>query len=150
MQKEPFLDSDAAETLYALSIRYYLHEMYTESLNLLEYLLRHEPADARYHCAKGKAQQALSLHMVALQSYTHAIKLGIGDADVHFYCGQCLIFLRRYESARDALALALGLAQRQPQKFPAIIGQARELLTRITALLSRNAPSVSGHPASAT
>lgn len=135
------LDETATRGLFALAARLYFHEMYAQSARVLEFLLRHEPARPHYHRALGKAWHALGEHDKAVHAYARAVKLGLPDADVHFYIGQCLVYLRRYELAEQALQSCLLIAKVQHQRGNALADRADHMLTRVQAL-RRKAVSV--------
>lgn len=136
-EAEAGLGEGALQTLFALSVRYYQHQMYPQSARVLEYLLRHQPAVPHYHRALGKALQAQGLYEQALPAYARAIRLGLPDADVHFYVGQCLLCLRQPAMAQQALERCLLQAQAQPQRWAALIDKAQWLAQRARALASR-------------
>ena len=127
-------DRQGMDVLAALANRYYAHQMFSESLCVIEFVLRHEPAVPHYHRLMGKALQALKQHSLAVQSYSKAIRLGMPDADIHFYMGQCLLYLRDYSHADEALSRCLHLAKPQPSKHATLIENAHELLSRSKAL----------------
>lgn len=131
------LDGGTLEGLFALSVRLYSHQLFEHSARIMEFLLRHDPARPHYHRALGKALHALQRHEQAVQSYARAVRLGLPDADVHFYIGQCLIFLRRYELAEQALERCLQLAGQQPKVPVSLIERATELVARVRALRRR-------------
>jgi tetratricopeptide (TPR) repeat protein len=107
------IDADILDTLHRLSLRYYSHGLYEDSARLMAFLLRHEPARPGFHFALGKALHAQGQHDQALHSYRRALKLGLPDVDAHLYVGQCLIFLRQFALAADALRHFVALAQAQ-------------------------------------
>jgi tetratricopeptide (TPR) repeat protein len=122
------------DVLAALANRYYTHQMFSESLCVIEFVLRHEPAVPHYHRLMGKALQALKRHDLAVQSYSKAIRLGLPDADIHFFMAQCLLYLRDYTHADGALTRCVQLAKSKPLKHAALIENAHELLSRSKAL----------------
>jgi Tfp pilus assembly protein PilF len=122
------------DVLAALANRYYAHQMFAESLCVIEFVLRHEPAVPHYHRLMGKALQALKQHELAVQSYSKAVRLGLPDADIHFFMGQCLLYLRDYPQADEALARCVQLAKSKPLKQAALLENAHELLSRSKAL----------------
>ncbi len=65
---------------------------------------------ASFHLALGKAWHAQSMHEQAVLGYDRALKLGMPGIDVHFYLGQCLIFLGRLERAASSLQQFYSLA----------------------------------------
>ena len=136
------LDSAAMHDLFTLAVRLYTHQMYEQSARVMEFLLRHDPARPHYHRALGKALHAQGQHDQALQSYARAVKLGMPDADVHFYIGQCLIFLRRYDLAALALERCIALARSGPQAGGTLLPRAKTLFDRVQSLASRTARSV--------
>ena len=136
------LDSAAMHDLFTLAVRLYTHQMYEQSARVMQFLLRHDPARPHYHRALGKALHAQGQHDQALQSYARAVKLGMPDADVHFYIGQCLIFLRRYDLAALALGRCIALARSGPQAGGALLPRAKTLFDRVQALASRATRSV--------
>ena len=127
-------DRQGMDVLAALANRYYAHQMFAESLCVIEFVLRHEPAVPHYHRLMGKALQALKQHEQAVQSYSKAIRLGLPDADIHFFIGQCLLYLRDYAHADSAFARCLQLAKSKSFKHAALIEDAYELLNRSKAL----------------
>jgi len=126
------------DVLAALANRYFAHQMFSESLCVIEFVLRHEPAVPHYHRLMGKALQALKQHDLAVQSYSKAIRLGLPDADIHFLMGQCLLFLRDYVHADEAFSRCVQLAQSKPLKHAVLIENAHELLSRSKALQRKN------------
>lgn len=119
---------EALNTMYLLALRCYQSQAYEQSRQLLEFILRHEPAQAAFHAAMGKALHALGRHERALGAYLRAVRLGLPDADVHFHIGQCLIFLHRHQAACEALQHSLQLARLQPARHAELIAQAQQLL----------------------
>lgn len=105
------LDKAGMQDLFALAVRLYIHQMYEQSAKIMQFLLRHDPGKPHFHRALGKALHAQGRYDQAVLSYARAIKLGMPDADVHFYMGQCLIFLRRYDLAREAIDRCILLAR---------------------------------------
>ena len=128
------LDDAAMQGLFALAVRLYSHQLYTQSARVMQFLLRHEPARPQYQRALGKALHASGQHEEALQAYARAVKLGMPDADVHFYIAQCLVYTHRREAAQQALERCLNLARQQPQKLAGLIERADLLLTRLQQL----------------
>ena len=119
---------DQATSLAMLGHRYYLHGMYAESVKLFEFILRHEPARSEHYFALGKALHALKLHDKAINAYTRAIRLGQADADLHFYMGQCLLFLDRMDEAGHSLENCLRLSGRQNPHESPLMQKAKQLL----------------------
>ena len=141
------IDPEIVTTLHLLALRYYRHQMYDESACLLEFVLRHAPANAELHAARGKALHALGRHEAALLAYGRALRLGLADAELHFCMGQCLIFLRRYPPAAEALQRSLGLAALQPLRHEALVERAKLLQARVRALLDKPARAPAPAPA---
>ena len=127
-------DRQGMDVLAALANRYYAHQMFAESLCVIEFVLRHEPSVPHYHRLMGKTLQALKQHELAVQSYSKAIRLGLPDADIHFFIGQCLLYLHDYTHADSAFSRCLQLAKSKPLKHAALIENAHELLSRSKAL----------------
>jgi Tfp pilus assembly protein PilF len=136
------LDSATMHDLFTLAVRLYTHQMYPQSARVMQFLLRHDPARPHYHRALGKAFHAQGQHEQALQAYARAVKLGMPDADVHFYIGQCLIFMRRYDLAAQALERCMALARSGPQAGDALLQRARMLFDRVQVMASRAARAV--------
>lgn len=136
------LDSATMHDLFTLAVRLYTHQMYEQSARVMQFLLRHEPTRPHFHRALGKALHAQGRHDQALQAYARAVKLGMPDADVHLYIGQCLIFLRRYDLAGQALERCIALARSGPQAGGALMQRAKTLLDRVQIMVSRSARSV--------
>lgn len=122
--------ADILDTLLRLSLRYYSHGLYEESASLMAFLLRHEPARAGFHFALGKALHAQGHHDQALNSYRRALKLGLPDVDAHLYVGQCLIFLRQFALAAEALRHFVALAHTQgaPSVPAPLLARGQQLL----------------------
>ena len=131
----------ATGTLFGLAMRHYQNRMYDNALCLLEFVLRHEPANAGYQLAFGKTLHALGRHDQAVTAYTRAQRLGVSDADLHFYLGQCLMFLRRFDPAAQALQASIRLAALQPDRATFLAGRAHELLECVTRVQRKVAPS---------
>lgn len=141
------LDKSSMQDLFTLAVRLYVHQMYEQSARIMQFLLRHDPAKPHFHRALGKALHAQGLYEQALQSYARAAKLGMPDADVHFYIGQCLIFLKRYELAQQALERCIFLARPAPQGAR-LLESAKTLIERLKAMSQRarrpvNSPTLS-------
>ena len=138
----------ATATMFGLAMRHYQNRMYDNALCLLEFVLRHEPANAGYQLAFGKTLHALGRHDQAVTAYTRAQRLGVADADLHFYLGQCLMFLRRFDPAAQALEASIRLAALQPERAHFLAGRARELLECV-ARVQRKLGTASGRPSPA-
>lgn len=136
-------DRQGMDVLAALANRYYAHQMFLESLCVIEFVLRHEPAVPHYHRLMGKALQALQRHELAIQSYSKAVRLGLPDADIHFFIGQCLLYLRDYALADEAFSRCLQLGRSRPSKHAALIENAKELMSRSKALQRKEKPQPS-------
>jgi tetratricopeptide (TPR) repeat protein len=117
-----------ATALAMLGHRYYLHGMYAESAKLFEFILRHEPARSEHYFALGKALHALKWHDKAINAYTRAIRLGQADAELHFYMGQCLLFMDRMDEAGHSLENCLRLSGRQNPSDSPLMQKAKQLL----------------------
>lgn len=128
------LDDAAMQGLFALAVRLYTHELYAQSARVMQYLLRHEPARPQYQRALGKALHAAGQHEEALQAYARAVKLGMPDADVHFYIAQCLVYTHRRGPAQMALQRCLALARQQARQQAGLITRAELLLKRLEQL----------------
>jgi tetratricopeptide (TPR) repeat protein len=120
--------SQELSALAQLGHRYYLHGMYVESARLFEFVLRHEPSHADHHRSLGKALHADGLHKEALQAYSRAIRLGLAEADVHFYMGQCWLYLNEVDMAGQSLESCLRLAAVHRQEAASLAQRARQLL----------------------
>jgi tetratricopeptide (TPR) repeat protein len=114
--------------LAQLGHRYYLHGLYSESARLFEFILRHEPSDADHYRSWGKALHASGLHSQAIQAYSKAIWLGLAAEDVHFYMGQCWLFLNQVDLAGQSLETSLRLAAVHGQDTTPLVQRARQLL----------------------
>jgi tetratricopeptide (TPR) repeat protein len=152
MQGGDALDSsrlmqDQTSSLALLGHRYYLHGMYAESAKLFEFILRHEPARSEHYFALGKALHALKKHKPAIGAYMRAIRLGQADADLHFYMGQCWLFLDRMDEAGHALETCLRLAGRQSQNESNLMHKAEQLLALVHRHKKKMARPVSLAPA---
>jgi tetratricopeptide (TPR) repeat protein len=128
------LDDVTMQGLFALGVRLYDHRMFAESGRIMAYLLRHDPARPHFHRALGKALHAQGEYERAIQAYSRAVRLGLPDADVHFFIGQCLVFLRRDDLAVAAFQRCLDLAQAQPRRGRALMERAHALIDRVKAL----------------
>lgn len=131
------LDKDSMQDLFTLAVRLYIHQMYEPSARIMQFLLRHDPAKPHFHRALGKALHAQGLYEQALQSYARAAKLGMPDADVHFYIGQCLIFLKRYDLAEQALDRSILLTRPGAAGSGPFLDRAKTLKARLKAMSQR-------------
>lgn len=131
------LDAATMQDLFALAVRLYTHQMYEPSAKIMQFLLRHEPGKPHYHRALGKALHAQGQYDQAVLSYARAARLGMPDADVHFYMGQCLIFLKRHDLARQALERCILLARPATSGAAALQARAITLHERLQALSQR-------------
>jgi tetratricopeptide (TPR) repeat protein len=118
------------KTLQALALRYYAHGLHEPCLTLVDFLLRHQPARAEHHRLRGKALHALERHDQALRAYSRAVQLGLADADIHLYIGQCLILLGRMDLATQALNACLQLGSTPMGLNDDVLRRARALLQR--------------------
>jgi tetratricopeptide (TPR) repeat protein len=118
-------------TLALLGYRYYTHGLYAEAARLFEFVLRHDPSQAQYHCALGKARHAQGEHQLALQAYQRAMVLGLASAEVHFYIGQCELYLNHIDQAGEALRACLEQASQATPIEEFWAGRARHLLTLV-------------------
>lgn len=122
------LMADQTSSLSMLGHRYYLHGMYAESAKLFEFILRHEPARSEHYFALGKAWHAMKQHELAIGAYMRAVRLGQADAELHFYLGQCLLFLDRMDEAGNSLETCLRLSGRHQHKESNLMQKAKQLL----------------------
>jgi uncharacterized protein HemY len=88
---------------------------------------------AGYHFALGKALHGHAQHGLAIQSYGHAVTLGLADIDVHLYLGQCLIHQGRFREAGASLKQFIALARSPAETDPlaVLLQRARHLLDHI-------------------
>ena len=141
------LIQDQTSSLALLGHRYYLHGMYAESAKLFEFILRHEPARSEHYFALGKALHALKKHNQAINAYMRAIRLGQADAELHFYMGQCLLFLDKMDEAGNSLEACLRLAGRQIHNESNLMHKAEQLLALVHRRKKKMARPVSLAPA---
>ncbi len=134
VEDERMLDSSSMQDLFTLAVRLYIHQMYEQSAKIMQFLLRHDPAKPHFHRALGKALHAQGQYEQALQAYARAAKLGMPDADVHFYIGQCLIHLKRYDLAGQALERCILLARPGTQSATLLLDRAQKLNERLQAM----------------
>lgn len=134
---EGLLDKSSMQDLFALAVRLYTHQMYAPSARIMQFLLRHDPAKPHFHRALGKALHAQGQYDQALQSYARAAKLGMPDVDVHFYIGQCLIFLKRYDLADQALDRCIALARPGLPGAGVFLERAKTLKERLKSMSQR-------------
>lgn len=141
------LDDEMLKLMQALAARYYRHGMLAQAAQLYAFLIRHEPTVAQHYLALGKAEHAQGWHEQALQSYSRAVRLGLADANVHLYIGQCLIFLGRLPLAEQALLACLRLSASAPMAGSSLPDRARRLLARVQ---SHHQPRANLQPSSAS
>lgn len=137
VEDERLLDRSTMQDLFTLAVRLYIHQMYEQSAKIMQFLLRHDPAKPHFHRALGKALHAQGRYEQALQSYARATKLGMPDADVHFYIGQCLIYLKRYDLAGQALERCILLARPGTQGSGLLVDRAKTLKERLKTMSTR-------------
>jgi tetratricopeptide (TPR) repeat protein len=131
----PGIHGEIRETLYQLSQRYHSHGLFDQTVRLLEFLLRHDPLRAAYHFALGKALHGQAQHALAIQSYGHAMTLGLPNIDVHLYLGQCLIHQGRFREADASLRQFITLARSpaETDTLAVLLQKARHLLEHVVS-----------------
>jgi Tfp pilus assembly protein PilF len=129
--------SDTLQAMAQLAARYYRNGMPAQAAQVYAFLVRHDPTQARHYLSLGKAEHAQGLHEQALQSYSRAVRLGLADADVHLYIGQCLILLGRMAQAEQALQACLRLAAVSQADVAPFKIRAQQMLVRVQKHLAR-------------
>jgi tetratricopeptide (TPR) repeat protein len=129
--------SDTLTAMVQLAARYYRHGLPEHAAQVYTFLVRHDPTEPRHYLALGKAEHAQGLYERAVQSYSRAIRLGLADAHVHFYIGQCLIFLDRLPIAEQAFEACLRIAAAARGEDLSLISRAQLMLVRVQKQLKR-------------
>lgn len=124
------ISAEVLDAMQRMAIRYYSHGMYSDSVCLLEFLLRHRSNRADTYFSLGKAKHAQTEYADAITNYKRSVLLGLSDIEVHLYIGQCFIFLRRLAQAAAALRdfLTLANADRSYRNSP-LLASGQHLLT---------------------
>jgi tetratricopeptide (TPR) repeat protein len=107
----PTLSDEVLHAVQRMATRYYSHGMYSDSICLLEFLLRHRSSRADIYYSLGKAKHAQSEYAEAITNYKRAVLLGLPDIEVHLYMGQCFIFMRKLPQAESVLRQFIALGQ---------------------------------------
>lgn len=133
-----WLNRQHRQCLYALAIKLYTHHAFASSATVLEILLRHDTTRPHLHRALAKALQAQGKYDLAIQSYARSLRVGIPDAETHYHIAQCLIGLRRYALALQALDRCLSLTAGTTARHAEFARHAKALRSRVQCAFQSN------------
>lgn len=98
------------EALYQLGYGFYAQGRYEDAFKVFSLLVVHEHMNERYLMALAGAAQMIGRHRDALQHYSTAALLLIGDPRPVFFSAECLMALKHFDLAAESLRLVIELA----------------------------------------
>ena len=120
------------EALYQLDHGLYQQTRYTEAFRIFSLLVTYDHLEPRYLMALAASAQMLGRYADAIQHYGTAAVLMLDDPAPLLHSAECCIAIQQMEGAAEALRMAIGLIDQEPQ-HEALRPRAQALLAPLAA-----------------
>lgn len=118
------------EAVYALAHSLYTQGKFEDAMRLFSLLMASNPYEKRFANALASSMQMLGMYKPALEYYSVASVMDLGDPMPTFHSAECLIAMSLYAEARQALELVVCQSQTPDRK--ALLDRAEALLSHMT------------------
>jgi type III secretion system low calcium response chaperone LcrH/SycD len=95
------------EALYAQAYDYFQAGQYEEALHAFSQLTQLSHLEKRFHFGYAATLQCLGLYKDAIRAYMMASTLDLADPEPTLGIGYCLMQIKHYSEAKDALTLVM-------------------------------------------
>ncbi len=126
------------EAVYTAAFNYYSHDKFKEAHELFTALCQFDHQQFKYWMGLGASRQMLKQHEGAVEAYGMAALIDNANPKVPFHAADCLLALKDYERAKQALEAAIFISKAL-KKHKDIQSEAESLLEMIDAKLKKGA-----------
>lgn len=127
LQGKKALSNEDAKLLYSLGFSLYHSAEYSEANKVFQKLVYANPLDKNHWIAFASSLQMDNKFENSLTAWTMAALIDVEDPLPHYYAGECLLSLKHYDQAIDALKCAKSRLNNRPNQ---------EINKKVDALLS--------------
>lgn len=113
------------EAVYALGHNLYAQQRYLDAMKSFGFLVTHNQYERRFMSAFASSLQMLKMYEDAVQFHSMASVMDLSDPKPTFHTAECMIALRMYAEARQALDLVI--EQSRDEKHATLLQRAQAL-----------------------
>lgn len=125
------LEDKQIDALVVLAIKQYQAKQYESAASVFQLLTLVDVLEPKHFKHLGACYQGSGDYDRAVKAYMAAVALDPLDPEIQFHAGQCLYLMRQLDRAFFAVNGARLAAERDPQKWEALLPNINALLARL-------------------